>query len=438
MGALALAVVVLAKTGSALATAVLFIATQFLPGLAGRPSSPGSSGWPPDGCFRCSTRSSAVFLRLIAVIVHRAGAPALIVLAFIDAVLAFIARTITRSASGTLLVAHDLVPEGKAAFNVALATAMIAGPALGGAAVALVGARTGLLIDAASFLCAAGMLSRATSLRGGAEPTGGAERGTLREGLRYIAGQPAIRALILGEGVAFIFFYLVVPVTVVYSARSVHAGAGGYAAILASWGAGIAVGSAVQVHMARRIGSTMILLSTGAVALAYLGTAAAPTLAVACLASVVGGVGNGTQWASVETALHLLVDEAFRARTAAVMESLAAIAPGIGILLGGALTALFSPRAAYLCAGLGLVVLVAVGTLSALGHRRAGARAGAGQLTAAGFRRRGYAGIDLGSPKCANRLRSRKNVIAEMRLVGQRDDQHAVGHARSPSCGSGK
>ena len=110
----------------------------------------------------------------------------------------------------------------------------------------------------------------------------------------------------------------------------------------------------------------MILLSTAAVAAGYLGTAAAPTLLVACAASVIGGIGNGTQWASVETAIHQVVDEAFRTRTAAVLEAMAAIAPGIGIVIGGMLTALFSPRAAYLVAGLGLLVLVAVGRLVGL------------------------------------------------------------------------
>jgi hypothetical protein len=39
---------------------------------------------------------------------------------------------------------------------------------------------------------------------------------------------------------------------------------------------------------------------------------------------------------------------------------MAALAPGVGIILGGALTTLFSPRAAYLAAGLGLVALIAV------------------------------------------------------------------------------
>jgi hypothetical protein len=368
VGTLALAVVVLAATGSPIVTAVLFGATQFLPGLVGPGLVARIDRVPPGRLLPPLYAVECCLLVVLAALVHHVSMAPIIGLAFVDATLAFAARTITRSATASTLVPHDLVPEGKAAFNIALAVAMVAGPVVAGLAVALVGPATGLLIDAGSFLIAGLLIARASGLR--ASPGHGQElgssRGRLREGLRYIAGHPTLRALILGEGVAFVFFYLVVPVTVIYATRSLHSGAGGYAAILASWGVGIAIGSGIQVHLARRSGRTMILLSTGAVAAGYLGTAAAPTLVAACAASVIGGIGNGTQWASVETTLHQLVDDAFRARTAAVLEALAAIAPGAGILLGGALTALFSPRAAYLAAGLGLVVLVAAGKLGRL------------------------------------------------------------------------
>src|ERR1019366_4789168 len=202
-----------------------------------------------------------------------------------------------------------------------------------------------------------------------------------------------------GEGLAFVFFYLVVPVTVVYATRSLHAGAGGYAAILAAWGIGMALGSAVQVRLARRVGTALILLSTLAVAAGYLATAVAATLLTACAASVIGGVGNGLQWASVETTVHQLVDDAFRTRVAAVLEAIAALAPGAGILLGGLLTSLFSPRAAYLAAGLGLVALVgaagvrtlvssvpAVGVSAAAGSNAQLSVSAVGVPAAAGFR----------------------------------------------------
>jgi MFS family permease len=87
-------------------------------------------------------------------------------------------------------------------------------------------------------------------------------------------------------------------------------------------------------------------------------------LLVACGASVLGGIGNGTQWASVETAVHQLIEERFRLHVAAMLEAMAGLAPGVGIVLGGALTTLFSPRAAYLAAGLGLVALITAAAIS--------------------------------------------------------------------------
>ncbi len=366
VGSLALAVVILALTGSAMATASLFLATQFVPGVIGPAIVARIDHLAPGRILPALYLIEGALFAALAAIVSQVGAAPIVALALIDATLAFAGRTVTRSASASTLVAHDLVPEGKAAFNVALAVAMIGGPIIAGLAVAVLGASTALAIDGGSFLIAGGLIARAPGLRTAPADGSPAQRGRLREGLRYIARHPAIRRLIIGEGIAFVFFYLVVPVTVVYASRSLHAGAGAYAAILASWGVGIAIGSAIQIRLARRVGSTMILLSTGAVALGYLGTAVAPTIAVACAASVVGGIGNGTQWASVETAIHRLVAESFRTRTAAVLEALAAIAPGAGILLGGLLTAVFSPRAAYFVAGSGLLVLIVAARLSRL------------------------------------------------------------------------
>jgi len=307
----------------------------------------------------------ALLFAVLALLAGRAPVAPIVALAFIDASLAFIARTLTRTAAASILIPHELMPEGKAAFNLALAVATVAGPAAAGIAILALGPPSALLADAASFVLAAVLVTRLRAPREAVPACGPALR-RLGESLRYINRDPTLRALIAGEGVAFVFFYLVVPVTVVYSTRSLHAGPGGYAALLFAWGIGIALGSAAQVRLARRIGKAMILVSTLAVAAGYIATAAAPTLLLACAASVVGGVGNGTQWASVETAIHQLVEERFRARVAAVLEALACVAPGAGILLGGMLTALLSARAAYALAGGGLVALVAAAWLSSV------------------------------------------------------------------------
>ena len=365
-GALALAVVVLTTTRSAIAIAALFLATQFLPGLVG-PFVVARIGAIPPGRILplCYVVEACLFLVLAAISRH-VGVTLIVALAFVDGTLAFAARSVTRATTASTLVPHDLLPEGKAAFNLALGAATVAGPVLGGVVLALLGPATALVADGLSFLVAAILIACTPGLRArhDSNAIGTTRSRQVRASVGYIAGHSTLRVLIFGEGIAFIFFYLVVPVTVVYATRSLHAGPAGYAAILASWGAGAVIGSTMHIRLARRIGHATILLSTAAVAVAYLGTALAPTLFVACAASVIGGIGNGTQWASVETAVHHFVEEHFRLRVAAMLESMAAVAPGVGIILGGALTALFSPRAAYLAAGLGLVALIAVAALS--------------------------------------------------------------------------
>ena len=53
---------------------------------------------------------------------------------------------------------------------------------------------------------------------------------------------------------------------------------------------------------------------------------------------------------------------AFQARVVGLLESVGAAMPGIGYLLGGVLTAIWSPRVAYLIAGIGVVAIAAAMT----------------------------------------------------------------------------
>src|SRR5947209_1868884 len=144
IGALALAVVVLAATRSAIATAALFLATQFIPGLVG-PLLVARIGTIAPGRIlpACYLVEAGLFLVLAAVARHTAVA-LIIALALADGTLAFAARAVTRASTASTLIPHDLMPEGKAAFNLALAVATVAGPLLGGALLAVLGASTAL------------------------------------------------------------------------------------------------------------------------------------------------------------------------------------------------------------------------------------------------------------------------------------------------------
>ena len=56
-------------------------------------------------------------------------------------------------------------------------------------------------------------------------------------------------------------------------------------------------------------------------------------------------LGNGVQWIGLVTAVQELTRAAYQARVLSLLEALASAMPGIGFLLGGAIAAIFEPRA---------------------------------------------------------------------------------------------
>jgi MFS family permease len=105
-----------------------------------------------------------------------------------------------------------------------------------------------------------------------------------------------------------------------------------------------------------------------AVAVAYAGLAVAPTLVIACAASLFGGIGNGVQWVAVMTALQQRVPEALQVRVVGLLDAGAQLAPGLGFALGSILTAALSARATY-------AIAAAATTVAAVGFFAMHARA---------------------------------------------------------------
>ena len=118
----------------------------------------------------------------------------------------------------------------------------------------------------------------------------------MRAGIAYIRERPTLRRLLTAQGAAFVFFAAVIPIEVIYAKETLDAGDSGYGLMLASWGVGMVVGSLVFAALRRASLPLLLFFSTLAVGAGYLGLAAAPTLVVACVASVLGGAGNGVQW----------------------------------------------------------------------------------------------------------------------------------------------
>lgn len=363
LGVVALALLVLAETGSALGTTALFLAAKFLPALVAPAMTAALDGRPVGQVLPALYVVEALAFAALALLAGSFWLPAILVLAFADGAIALTARGLSRAAIAQVMRPAGLLREGNALINVAFAVTGAAGPALAGLLVQTGGAALALWLDAASFLAIAVLLF----VRRHALPTAPHEEQQrwwprLVAGMDYVRAHPVARRLVTGEGLAIVFFTLIVPIEVAYVKQSLDASDLGFGLLLGSWGVGIVIGSAIFARARRVSAGTLIVASTATVGLGYLGLAAAPTLALACVASVVGGAGNGVQWVAVMTALQESIEDAFQARVAGLLESVAAAAPGIGFLAGGIITTLTSPRVAYLLAAAG-VLLVALAWL---------------------------------------------------------------------------
>ncbi len=170
------------------------------------------------------------------------------------------------------------------------------GPVLGGVVVAAAGAPAALFIDVGSFLICGALL---LDLHPHVEEAGDSVRARLRAAWRHINEAPALRGLLLAEAVALVFTNAAGPIEVTYAKATLHAGDGGFGLLLTMWGAGAVLGSLVFARSLRRPLGAMLSAGTLAVGLAYVGFAAAPTLGLACVAALIGGVGNGVEWPSL-------------------------------------------------------------------------------------------------------------------------------------------
>jgi MFS family permease len=360
LGLVALSVLVFRETDSALALTGLFLAANLVPAvLAPLLTARIDRAAVGRALPTIYLVEGGIFIGL-ALLADSFSLPAVLALALVDGVLLLTARALSRAAVATTLEPHGLLREGNAIVNVGFAAATAAGPALGGVVVAGRGVADALLFDAASFAVIAALLTLARGLPE-ARPESEPLLARVREGFAFVWRDVYLRTLVGGQALAFVFFTTVLPIEVVYAKESLATTSAGFGALLAAWGAGIVIGSLVYVLVKARSAIGLILASSAAVGIAYLGMAAAGTLLVACALCVLGGTGNGVQWIAVVTALQQNTPGELQARVSGLLESIGAAMPGLGYVLGGAIVALASPRTAFAVAGVGVMALVAVG-----------------------------------------------------------------------------
>lgn len=363
LGIVALSVLVFEQTGSALATALLFIGTGFLPALLTPVTVARLEHPPPRFVLPTIYAGEALAFGALALLADSFSLAAVVAVATVDGALALTARTLTRSVSAAMLEPEGELRAGNAILNLAFTGGAALGPAIAGAVVAALGVQSALLFDAISFYAIACILLTAKPLP---QPEVEPEvpiTARVRAGLGYIRDHATLRRLLTAQAAALVFFSAVIPIEVIYAKETLDAGDTGYGLMLGSWGAGMVLGSVVFATLRRAPLPLLLFFSTVAIGAGYLGMAVAGTLAVACAASVVGGAGNGVQWVAVVSAVQELTAAKMQARVLGTLESVASATPGIGYLLGGLIASGWSPRATFLVAGAGVMAIVVASAL---------------------------------------------------------------------------
>lgn len=355
-GYVALALGVYDHTHDAIATAGLFVARGLLPALLAPVLVARVERSRRRGGLALLYCVEGVLALLLALLLWRFSLPAVLIVVAIDGAAAVAATALVRAAAAREMEGEqDTSPEtaqrqANAALNVAFMFGLTIGPALGGLLVHTIGGPLALAIDAGTFFgCATLILGVRTHIGEAGEDS---VRARLLVAWRHIWEVRPLRVLLLTEAVAVVVFASVEPVEVIYAKSTLHAGDIGFGALMGTWGVGAALGAVVFARRVHRPLAPLLAGGTLLVGIAYLGFAAAPTLAIAAVAALVGGIGNGVQWPSLISAVQQLTPSALHGRLMGAVGSLNALCPAIGFMLGGAIVALASTRVALTLAGI--------------------------------------------------------------------------------------
>jgi MFS family permease len=356
IAAVALALLVYRRTGSALGAAAFFLCADVGPALVS-----------PLFVARLDQRSAARVLAtlymfqafivlVLAELVGRFALAPVLVLSLINGVFALTARVLARAAWTSISRAAGLLREANAMINGIFSVTFLVGPALGGLLVTLGGTVAALLVSVGALLLIAVTVATARGLPHPA-PDAAPAAGRLRAAVRRALREPVIRRLLGLETAAMVFFTISIPVEVVFAQHTLHAGPSGYGVLLSAWGGGAIVGSAIYARWRGLPSRTLMTVGAVMLGVGFLVMAVAPDLGIAILGAAVAGIGNGIQIVAMRTALQEATPEAFMAMILSLNESMFLAVPGIGILLGGAIAAVAGARVAFAVGAAGSLVV---------------------------------------------------------------------------------
>ena len=261
------------------------------------------------------------------------------------------------------LVPHVAAPGGLARAHGVLEAARYAGfavgPTVAGVIVAFGGERLALLVNAGSFLAIA---AAAALMRARRPPVASPTQDRARDGGVHLWRDPVLQVTLLVNVAALLFISASLTIEIFYVTEVLGAGDAAYAAVLGVWMAAMVAGATgLAGRLPQRHAATIALLALAVQGAGMAAQTAWAILPAALAGYAVGGLGHGVKNTLLRVSMQQRVPTHLHGRAYAAYNAARNAAELIALAAGGLLVSAVGPRPALLVAGLGPVVLAAVG-----------------------------------------------------------------------------
>jgi MFS family permease len=255
------------------------------------------------------------------------------------------------------LVPEERIVAANALTAVTFNFSVMIGPLVGGALIARLGIRSVILVDATSFLLSALLVWWTTLSAERREGEASSAWTDLKEGIGYSLRTPLVRSIFLVTGVVMIGAAIKAPLEPLFILQTLHQPASSLGLVGGAWGLGMLFGSASAPSLTKRFSRqdllwVSILCVGGAVMLA----SRSPTLTPVLLLWLIAGAGNAMGTIAYETLLQQETPNEFRGRVFAASEGVLNMCYLAGVALAGGLGDLVGIRWSLLVAGAGFLV----------------------------------------------------------------------------------
>jgi predicted MFS family arabinose efflux permease len=262
------------------------------------------------------------------------------------------------------LVQRDRLVEGNSKLGMSASIAEVAGPPIGGGLMQLIGAPLAVLVDAASFLASALLLSRIKTPEPALRPPAEAPpqiRREITDGLRTVWRQPLLRAMAGGAALFYFSENMIGPLYGLYVLKELGLSPAIVGLITALGGASALLGALLAEPLARRVGPGPALI--GALCIVALMALLLPlargsrgTVVALLLVAQIGDAALAIFGINELSLRQSVTPDALLGRVNASMRLIETGVGPLGALLGGALGALLGLRTTMVVAVLGILV----------------------------------------------------------------------------------